>query len=95
MNDVVEKHKIFKGDGWDIYKVNDQINVYAYHRACEANFSKRSKQHIAGGGGEFEHGVMNSWWTGDLKTKCILCDELVPDDIQALIMLYAYGKETP
>ena len=79
---------LFKGDGWDIYDGGQDMYphrdlvIFANHRTCRKIGSK-------------DRDIMNSWWLGDLEQRCILCEAKVPDNIQALVTLYVYGKETP
>ncbi len=74
--------RLFKGYGWDIYGPlkPDRITVFAHHRACSSEAPTAA--------------FSNSWWLGDSKPECVMCGLHVPEQIQALVTLYDYGKET-
>ena len=80
---------LFTKDGWSIYKgeyrhasVKGQVLAYAYHHSCGE----------LGGYKEITGDPTNCWHTGDLKQRCILCNEAVPDSIQTLVVLYQWEK---
>ena len=83
---------MFDGEEWAIYKNidgNTKYTVFAHHKSCNRATTKMRKKPSKETGS-----AMNSWWVEDFLQKCILCDEAVPDEIQALVMLYDYGQET-
>ena len=78
---------LFKGiGGWDIYEEtqDSRIGAFGHHKACQGENRKRNTNLS-----------MNSWWLQDIRQECVMCGCKVPDNIQALITLYVYGKETP
>ena len=74
---------LFKGYGWDIYKedTDSRVVAFGHHKACQ-------------GTGHTANSAMNCWWLQDIKQECVVCGVKVPENIQALITLYVYGKET-
>ncbi len=79
----VGRAPLFREHGWDIYEEtqDSRVHAFAHHRACQ-------------GTGQTVNAPMNNWWLEDIRQECVICGCKVPEGIQALITLYAYGKET-
>lgn len=80
---------LFKLDEWSIYKDmyhghGGRVTAFAHHDACTSRLTGSLK---------IGERPTNCWHTGDTRQSCILCNAIVPDEIQGLIYLYQYGGE--
>jgi hypothetical protein len=89
-----DERLVYEGEGWGIIVDDDlsgrgfracESKVYATHQECTVDAGEPTS-------GDVRQYGEDCWWAGCLPAKCKVCEEPVPEGIQALVIIAVWDR---